>query len=145
FEVQEFLRIIDSTPTSNCEIKGVTTRGGKTKTHDIQKDDTYMNGKEPPEEARDKLVESNEVLMDQPQETNAPVVQQSIKEQTPLIPFPRRLGKEKEEAQQRKFLENLKNPMCRRAGVIYVSSFTIYFMLTIPKNNTLTGIVPGQL
>nr|GFB02408.1 hypothetical protein [Tanacetum cinerariifolium] len=74
-----------------------------------------MNGKEPPEEARDKLVESNEVLMDQPQETNAPVVQQSIKEQTPSIPFSRRLRKEKEEAQQRKFLENLKNLMCRRA------------------------------
>ncbi|GKC62767.1 hypothetical protein Tco_1095365 [Tanacetum coccineum] len=30
-------------------------------------------------------------------------------------------------------------------GVIIVSSFTIYFMLTIPKNNTLTGSVPGQM
>ncbi|GJT33606.1 DNA-directed DNA polymerase [Tanacetum coccineum] len=72
-------------------------------------DDTDMNGEEPPKEAHDKPVESNEVLMEnQPKETNAPVVQQSNKEQTPSIPFPRRLRKEKEEAQQRKFLENLK-------------------------------------
>ncbi|GJW46511.1 hypothetical protein Tco_0078157 [Tanacetum coccineum] len=34
--------------------------------------------------------------------------------------------------------------MCRCVGVIYVSSFTIYFMLTLPKNNTLMGSVPGR-
>nr|GEY08959.1 hypothetical protein [Tanacetum cinerariifolium] len=34
--------------------------------------------------------------------------------------------------------------MCRCVGVIYVSSFTIYFMPTILKNNTLTSSVPGQ-
>ncbi|GJX87089.1 reverse transcriptase domain-containing protein [Tanacetum coccineum] len=47
-------------------------------------------------------------MENQPKETNAPVIQQSNKEQTPSIPFPKRLRKEKEEAQQRKFLENLK-------------------------------------
>ncbi|GJT17553.1 reverse transcriptase domain-containing protein [Tanacetum coccineum] len=68
-----------------------------------------MNGEEPQEEARDKPVESNEVIMDnQPQETNAPIVRQSIREQTPSIPFPKRLRKENEEAQQRIFLEKLK-------------------------------------
>ncbi|GJT23241.1 copia protein [Tanacetum coccineum] len=68
-----------------------------------------MNGEEPPEEARDKPVESNEVVMEnQPQGTNAPIVQQSIREQMPSIPFPKILRKENEEAQQRKFLENLK-------------------------------------
>ncbi|GJV20949.1 hypothetical protein Tco_1369969 [Tanacetum coccineum] len=109
FEVQKLLRIIESPPTSNCEIKGVTTRGGKTTTQDVQKDDTNMNGEEPPEEARDKPVESNEVLMEnQPQGTNAPIVQQSIREQTPSIPFPKRLRKENEEAQQQIFLEKLK-------------------------------------
>ncbi|GJU80996.1 reverse transcriptase domain-containing protein [Tanacetum coccineum] len=78
-------------------------------TQDVQKDDANVNNKEPSEEARDTLFESNEVLGDsQPQETNKPVIQQSIKEQTPSIPFPRRLRKEIEEAQQRKFLENLK-------------------------------------
>ncbi|GKE59845.1 DNA-directed DNA polymerase, partial [Tanacetum coccineum] len=53
--------------------------------------------------------ESNEVLTkDQPQKTNEPVVQPSSEVQTPPIPFPQRLRKEKEEAQQKKFLENLK-------------------------------------
>ncbi|GJU21971.1 hypothetical protein Tco_1155313 [Tanacetum coccineum] len=90
FEVQKLLRIIESPPTSNCEIKGVTTRGGKTTTQDVQKDNTNMNGEEPPEKARDKPVESNEVLIEnQPQGTNAPIVQQSIREQTPSIPFPK--------------------------------------------------------
>ncbi|GJR59144.1 hypothetical protein Tco_1501306 [Tanacetum coccineum] len=68
-----------------------------------------MNGEEPPKEAHDKPVESNEVVMEnQPQGTNAPIVQQSIREETPSIPFPKRLRKENEEAQQRNFLENLK-------------------------------------
>ncbi|GJR21782.1 hypothetical protein Tco_0970309 [Tanacetum coccineum] len=64
FEVQKLLRIIESPPISNCEIKGVTTRGGKTTTQDVQKDDTNMNGEEPPKESRDKPIESNEVLME---------------------------------------------------------------------------------
>ncbi|GKB03490.1 DNA-directed DNA polymerase [Tanacetum coccineum] len=47
----------------------------------------------------------NEVLIEtRPQEAE----EQTIQPQTPLIPFPHRLKKEKEEAQQRKFLENLK-------------------------------------
>ncbi|GKB64827.1 DNA-directed DNA polymerase [Tanacetum coccineum] len=74
FEVQGLLRVINNTPISNHEVKGVTTRGGKTTTQD----------------------------------TNEPVVQPSSEVQTPPIPFPRRLRKEKEEAQQKKFLENLK-------------------------------------
>ncbi|GKC67400.1 hypothetical protein Tco_1099998 [Tanacetum coccineum] len=57
----------------------------------------------------DEPVESNEVLTnDQPQKTSEPVAQPLNKIQTPPIPFPRRLRKEKEEAQQKKFLENLK-------------------------------------
>ncbi|GKE13859.1 DNA-directed DNA polymerase, partial [Tanacetum coccineum] len=60
-------------------------------------------------ENHDKPVESNEILTnDQPQKTNEPDAQPSNKIQTPPIPFPRRLRKEKEEAQQKKFLENLK-------------------------------------
>ncbi|GKB93639.1 reverse transcriptase domain-containing protein [Tanacetum coccineum] len=57
----------------------------------------------------DKPNESNEVLnKDQPQTNNEPVIQTPSEEQTPSIPLPQRLRKEKEEAQQRKFLENLK-------------------------------------
>ncbi|GKA55525.1 hypothetical protein Tco_0754597 [Tanacetum coccineum] len=62
FEVQKLLRIIESPPTSNCKIKGVTTRGGKTTTHEVQKDDTNMNGEEPPKEAHDKLRKTQESI-----------------------------------------------------------------------------------
>ncbi|GJX89506.1 hypothetical protein Tco_0341520 [Tanacetum coccineum] len=80
FGVQEFLKVINNVPMMNCDVKGVTTRVG-----------------------------SKEVLTnDQPQTTSEPVVQPSNEVQTPPVPFPRRLRKEKEEAQQKKFLENLK-------------------------------------
>ncbi|GJT74897.1 DNA-directed DNA polymerase [Tanacetum coccineum] len=56
-----------------------------------------------------EAVKSNEVLTnDQPQKTNEPDAQPSNKIQTPPIPFPRRSRREKEEAQQKKFLENRK-------------------------------------
>ncbi|GJV83648.1 reverse transcriptase domain-containing protein [Tanacetum coccineum] len=94
---------------TNCEIKGVTTRGRKTTTHDVQTNSTNVHTEEPLVVNHDKLVESNEVLdKDQPQTTNEPVIQTYSEEQTPSISFPERLRKEKEEAQQRKFLENLK-------------------------------------
>ncbi|GJZ41844.1 hypothetical protein Tco_0588730 [Tanacetum coccineum] len=82
FGVQELLKVINNTPMIDYEVKGVTTRGGKTTTQDAQNNDTNDRTKEP-------LAPSNNI-------------------QTPPIPFPRRLRKEKEEAQQKKFLENLK-------------------------------------
>ncbi|GJY74995.1 reverse transcriptase domain-containing protein [Tanacetum coccineum] len=109
FEVQELLKVIEYTPMTNCEIKGITTRCGKTTTHDVQTHSTNVHAKEPLVVNHDKAIESNKVLdKDQPQTSNEPVVQRFSKVQTPSIPFPRRLRKEKEEAQQRKFLENLK-------------------------------------
>ncbi|GJZ87043.1 putative nucleotidyltransferase, ribonuclease H [Tanacetum coccineum] len=108
FEVQELLKVIDNTPMANYKIR-VTTRGGKTTTHDVQTNNTNVHVEEALVVNHDKPVESNEVLdKDQPQTSNGPVMQPSSEVQTPLIPFPRRLRKEKEEAQQRKFLENLK-------------------------------------
>ncbi|GKA11410.1 reverse transcriptase domain-containing protein [Tanacetum coccineum] len=93
----------------NCDVKGVTTRGGKTMTQDAHDNDTSVLPKEPVVVEPEKLVRSNEVLAnDQPQSTSEPVVQPSNEVQTPPVPFPRRLRKEKEEAQQKKFLENLK-------------------------------------
>ncbi|GKA57368.1 DNA-directed DNA polymerase [Tanacetum coccineum] len=57
----------------------------------------------------DKFDAPKEVLVeDKPQKAKKQVVQPSIEVHTPSIPFPHRLRKEKEEAQQRKFLENLK-------------------------------------
>ncbi|GJW95932.1 reverse transcriptase domain-containing protein [Tanacetum coccineum] len=109
FEVQGLLRVINNTPISNLEVKGVTTRGGKTTTQDVQDNDTNIHTKEPLVINHDEPVESNEVLTKvQSQKTNEPVVRPTSEVQTPPIPFPRRLRKEKEEAQQKIFLENLK-------------------------------------
>ncbi|GKE74933.1 DNA-directed DNA polymerase [Tanacetum coccineum] len=109
FGVQELLKVINNVPMMNCDVKGVTTRGGKTMTQDAHDNDTSVLPKEPVVVEPEKLVRSNEVLAnDQPQSTSEPVVQPSNEVQTPPVPFPRRLRKEKEEAQQKKFLENLK-------------------------------------
>ncbi|GJR88213.1 reverse transcriptase domain-containing protein [Tanacetum coccineum] len=75
FGVQELLKVINNTPIIDCEVKGVTTRGGKTTTQDAQNNDTNVHTEEPLAVNHDEPVESNE---------------------------------EKEEAQQKKFLENLK-------------------------------------
>nr|GEV57547.1 hypothetical protein [Tanacetum cinerariifolium] len=89
--------------------KGVTTKGGKTTTKDTQNDDDIIHTEEPHTISHDKPVESDEVLTnDQPQEASKPLTQPSNKTQTPPIPFPQRLRKEKEEAHHKKFLENLK-------------------------------------
>ncbi|GJV26142.1 DNA-directed DNA polymerase [Tanacetum coccineum] len=109
FEVQGLLRVINNTPKSNLEVKGVTTRGGKITTQDVQDNESNIHTKEPIVMNHDEPVESNEVLTkDQPQKTDKLVVQPSSEVQMPPIPFPRRLRKEKEEAQLKKFLENLK-------------------------------------
>ncbi|GJX44554.1 reverse transcriptase domain-containing protein [Tanacetum coccineum] len=109
FRVQELLKVINNTTIIDCEAKGVTTRGGKTTTQDAKNNDTNVHTEEPLAKNHDEPVESNEILTnDQPQKTNEPDTQPSNKIQTSPIPFPRRLRKEKEGAQQKKFLENLK-------------------------------------
>ncbi|GKD53080.1 hypothetical protein Tco_1286467, partial [Tanacetum coccineum] len=47
FGVQELLRVINNTPMIDCEVKGVTTRGGKTTTQDAQNNDTSIHTEEP--------------------------------------------------------------------------------------------------
>ncbi|GJR37938.1 DNA-directed DNA polymerase [Tanacetum coccineum] len=60
---------------TNYEIKGVTTRGGKTTTHDVQTNSTNVHAEEPLVVNHDKPVESNEVLKkDQPQTSNEPII-----------------------------------------------------------------------
>ncbi|GJZ29919.1 reverse transcriptase domain-containing protein [Tanacetum coccineum] len=109
FGVQELFKVINNVPIIDCDVKGVTTRGGKTMTQDVHDNDNNVLLKEPVVVELEKPIRSNEVLTnDQPHMTSKPVVQQSSKAQTPLVPFLRRLRKEKEEAQQKKFLENLK-------------------------------------
>ncbi|GKA48345.1 putative nucleotidyltransferase, ribonuclease H, partial [Tanacetum coccineum] len=93
----------------DCEVNGVTNRGGKNTTQDVHNNDTNGLPKEPVVVEPEKPAEPNEVLTnDQPQITNKSVVQPSNEVQPPPVPFPKRLRKEKDEAQQKKFLENLK-------------------------------------
>ncbi|GKC90308.1 hypothetical protein Tco_1150957 [Tanacetum coccineum] len=98
FGVQELLKVINNTPTIDCEVKGVTTRGGKTTTQDAQNNNTNVHTEEPHAVNHNEPVESEEVLAnDQVQKTSEPVAQPSNKIQMPPIPFPQRLRKEKEE------------------------------------------------
>nr|GEV70131.1 reverse transcriptase domain-containing protein [Tanacetum cinerariifolium] len=100
-------KFIDEGKREHEEMRGVTTRGGKITTQNVHDEETNVQPKEPLKGDLDKPVESNEVLTNnQPQKTNEPLVLPSSKIQTP--PFPKRLRKEKEEAQQKRFLENLK-------------------------------------
>ncbi|GJS99597.1 DNA-directed DNA polymerase [Tanacetum coccineum] len=109
FKVNGLSNVIDNTLISNSEVKGVTTKGGKMTTQGIQGDNTNIHTKEPLVLHYDKPIAPIEILVeDEPQKTKEQFVQPSIEIQTPSIPFPRKLRKEKEEAQQRKFLENLK-------------------------------------
>ncbi|GJT51347.1 ribonuclease H-like domain-containing protein [Tanacetum coccineum] len=95
FEVYGLSKAINNAQLSNYEVKGVTTRGGKTTTEIIR--DTNDINKKPSVLHHDKPVEPNEVLIKtKPQEMK----EQTVKPPTPLIPFPYRLKKEKEEAQQ---------------------------------------------
>nr|GEY35196.1 hypothetical protein [Tanacetum cinerariifolium] len=109
FEVHGLSKVIDNILKANSKVKGVTTRGGKRTTQGVQDKNTNIHTKEPPMLHYDKPVAPIEVLVeDKPHKTKEQVTQPSIEIQTPLILFPCRLGKEKEEAQQQKFLENLK-------------------------------------
>ncbi|GKC43179.1 hypothetical protein Tco_1060901 [Tanacetum coccineum] len=62
FGVQELLKVINNTPTIDCEVKGVTTRGGKTTTQDAQNNDTIVHTEKPHAVNHDKPVESDEAL-----------------------------------------------------------------------------------
>ncbi|GJR99133.1 hypothetical protein Tco_0315642 [Tanacetum coccineum] len=109
FRVQELLKVINNVPMIDCDVTRVTTRGGKTTTQDVHDNNTNVLPKEPLVLELEMLVGPNNVLTnDQPQMISEHVVQPSNEVQTPPVPFPRRLRKEKEEDQQNKFLENLK-------------------------------------
>ncbi|GKB63470.1 hypothetical protein Tco_0919656, partial [Tanacetum coccineum] len=101
--------VIDNAQISGNEVKGVTTRGGKKTSKGVNNNKINNDTREHPTLQHDKLVEPNDVLIEnKPQKIKEQVVQPSVGMQTPSVPFPHRLRKEKEEAQQRKFLENLK-------------------------------------
>ncbi|GKA27602.1 hypothetical protein Tco_0713770 [Tanacetum coccineum] len=75
FGVQELLKVMNNVQMIDYEVKGVTTRGGKTTTHDVHDNNTDVQPEEPPVIDHDKLLGSNEVLTEtQPQKTNEPFV-----------------------------------------------------------------------
>ncbi|GJT64453.1 reverse transcriptase domain-containing protein [Tanacetum coccineum] len=111
-EVNELSKVVSNVLILKNEVKGVTTRGGKmtsqaTRSKEIN--ETGINKNEPPrfeqdvqEKPHDDGVENKSLSI--PEKTTQPLV----KPQQSSIPLPNRMRKEKEEAQQRIFLENLK-------------------------------------
>ncbi|GJZ19954.1 reverse transcriptase domain-containing protein [Tanacetum coccineum] len=82
FGVQELLKEINNIPKVDCDVKGVTTRGGKTTTHDVHDNNANVLPKEPLVVELEKPVRSNDVLTnDQPQMTSEPDTNQ-LKDQT---------------------------------------------------------------
>nr|GEU42972.1 hypothetical protein [Tanacetum cinerariifolium] len=103
FKVYGLSKAFNNSQLSDCEVKGMITGGGKTTTETIH--DTHVINKEPLVLQHNKSMEPKEVLVEiKPQEKK----EQTIRLPTPSIPFPHMLKIEKEEAQQRRFLENLK-------------------------------------
>ncbi|GJY87881.1 reverse transcriptase domain-containing protein [Tanacetum coccineum] len=83
FKVYGLSKAINDAQLSNYEVKGMTTRGGKTTTEIIRNTNDINN--EPPMLHHDKPIEPNEVLVEtKPQETKEQTIQPPI----PLIPFP---------------------------------------------------------
>ncbi|GKE50166.1 reverse transcriptase domain-containing protein [Tanacetum coccineum] len=89
----------------NYDVKGVTTRGGKTTTQDVHDNDTNVPPKEPAAVKPEKPVGSNEALTnDQPQTTSELVVQPSNEQLHINLPFIEALAKMPKYA---KFLKSL--------------------------------------
>ncbi|GJX49192.1 hypothetical protein Tco_0276037 [Tanacetum coccineum] len=102
FKVYGLSRAINKAQIVGCEAKGVTTRGGKSTTEPISNNSNTNKHPLPHHDeptTPDNIPTNTEPIKSQ---------ERTIELQPSLIPFPRRLRKEKEEAQQRKFLENLK-------------------------------------
>ncbi|GKB96086.1 hypothetical protein Tco_0982223 [Tanacetum coccineum] len=111
-EVNKLSKVVSNVLIPKNEVKGVTTRGGKmtseaTRSKEIN--ETGINKNEPPRFEQD--------VQEKPHDDGEKNKSSSIRERTtqPLvkpqqssIPFPNRVRKEKEEALQRNFLENLK-------------------------------------
>ncbi|GKC00118.1 hypothetical protein Tco_0986254 [Tanacetum coccineum] len=120
FEVHELLRVIANALISNYEVKGVTTRGGKTTTQDIQNDNTNMHTEEPLVVNHDKPVEPNEVLVvNQHQKTKKPVVQPSTEQLNINLPFIEAL------AQMPKYAKFLKGLLTNKARLEEACTITM--------------------
>ncbi|GJX81265.1 reverse transcriptase domain-containing protein, partial [Tanacetum coccineum] len=110
FGVQELLKVINNVPMIDCDVKGVTTRGGKTTTQDVHDNDTNVLPKEPVVVEPKKPIGSNKILTrDEPQMTSEPVVQPSKEQLHINLPFIEAL------AQMPKYAKFLKGLLTNKA------------------------------
>ncbi|GKB54334.1 hypothetical protein Tco_0905087, partial [Tanacetum coccineum] len=128
-KVNELSKVVSNVLIPKNEVRGVTTRGGKmtseaTRSKEIN--ETGINKNEPlgfeqdvQEKPHDDNVENKSLSI--LEKAAHPLV----KPQQPFIPFPNRVRKEKEEALQRNFLENLKQ--------LDINILFIEALLQIPK------------
>ncbi|GJV91575.1 reverse transcriptase domain-containing protein [Tanacetum coccineum] len=107
FGVQELLKVINKVPMIDCNVIGVTNRGGKTTTQDVHDNNTNVLPKEPLVAELEKPVESSNVLANnQPQMTSEPIVQPSNEQLHINLPFIKALAQMPKYA---KFLKGLLN------------------------------------
>nr|GEW93498.1 zf-CCHC domain-containing protein/UBN2 domain-containing protein [Tanacetum cinerariifolium] len=128
-KVNEFSKVMGNVLIPKNEVKGVTTRGGKMTseaTPSKEINETTINMNEPlryeqdvQEKPHDDGVENKSLSI--PERTTQPMV----KPQQSSIPFLNRSTKEKEEAQQWKFLENLKQ--------LHINILFIEALVQMPK------------
>ncbi|PWA71659.1 hypothetical protein CTI12_AA276280 [Artemisia annua] len=102
-EVHQLSKVLNRALLVKHDLKGITTRGGKS---------TFHIG-ETPEDNNTNNISSGSApsKQEQPNETNPePKIRKkpSVEPKRSTLPFPHRVRKEKKDAYQRKFLENLK-------------------------------------
>ncbi|GKC09940.1 reverse transcriptase domain-containing protein [Tanacetum coccineum] len=111
-EVNELSKVVNNVLIPKNKVKGVTTRGGNmmsevTRSKEIN--ETRINKNEPPRFEQDVQEKSHDDgEKNKSSRIHERTTQLLVKPQQSFIPFPNRMRKEKEEALQQKFLENLK-------------------------------------
>ncbi|GJZ11128.1 reverse transcriptase domain-containing protein [Tanacetum coccineum] len=111
-EVNELSKVVSNVLIPKNKVKGVTTRGGKMTskaTHSKKINETGINKNEPPrfeQDVQEKL--HNDCVENKSSSILERTTQPLVKPQQSSIPFLNRVRKEKEEALQQIFLENLK-------------------------------------
>ncbi|GJS25979.1 reverse transcriptase domain-containing protein [Tanacetum coccineum] len=108
-EVHELLKVVNEVLLPRYDIKGITTRGGKStnvKKPTKTDNDSDQNVTIDPQTEKRAILEEIVKNKDPPiisEKTNQPLIKPP-----PQVPFPNRFRKEKEDALQKKFMENLK-------------------------------------
>nr|GEX53951.1 cysteine proteinases superfamily protein [Tanacetum cinerariifolium] len=100
-KVHGLSRVMNDVLILKNKVKGVTNRGGRIMTRIGYNNKINNINKEPSKLPHDKPEEPRDaILSNEPQKTKEMISQPSNEMQIPSIPFPYRLRKEKEEAQQ---------------------------------------------